>query len=58
MRRVVVTGIGIVSSIGNDRNEVLNSLRAGRSGIEFSPEYAELGLRSQVHAPLRIDTEA
>ena len=58
MRRVVVTGIGIVSSIGNDRNEVLNSLREGRSGVEFSPEYAELGLRSRVHAPLRIDTEA
>ena len=58
MRRVVVTGIGIVSSIGNDRNAVLNSLRAGRSGIEFSPEYAELGFRSRVHAPLRIDTEA
>ena len=58
MRRVVVTGIGIVSSIGNDRNEVLNSLREGRSGVEFSPEYAELGFRSQVHAPLRIDTEA
>ena len=58
MRRVVVTGIGIVSSIGNDRNAVLNSLRAGRSGIEFSPEYAQLGFRSRVHAPLRIDTEA
>ena len=42
MRRVVVTGIGIVSGIGNDRNEVLNSLREGRSGVEFSPEYAEL----------------
>ena len=58
MRRVVVTGIGIVSSIGNTRNEVLNSLREGRSGVEFSPEYAELGFRSRVHAPLRIDTEA
>ena len=40
------------------RNEVLNSLREGRSGVEFSPEYAELGFRSRVHAPLRIDTEA
>lgn len=58
MRRVVVTGIGIVSSIGNDRHEVLRSLREGRSGIEFSSEYAELGLRSNVYGPLRIDTEA
>lgn len=58
MRRVVVTGIGIVSSIGNDRHEVLASLREGRSGIEFCPEYAELGLRSHVCGSLHIDTEA
>ncbi|RRQ22409.1 beta-ketoacyl-ACP synthase I [Thiohalobacter thiocyanaticus] len=58
MRRVVVTGIGIVSSIGNNTREVLDSLRAGRSGIEFSEEYKELGFRSQVHGPMHVDTEA
>ena len=48
MRRVVVTGMGIVSSIGNNQHEVLQSLREGRSGIEFVPEMADLGFRSQV----------
>lgn len=56
MRRVVVTGIGIVSSIGNDRHEVLESLKAGRSGFEFVPEYQEMGLRSQVHGSLKLNT--
>jgi len=55
VRRVVVTGFGIVSSIGNDAAEVTESLRSGRSGIERSDEYAELGFRSQVHAPVRLD---
>ena len=55
MRRVVVTGLGIVSSIGNNRDEVVASLREGRSGIEFSEEYAELGFRSRVHGPVRLD---
>ena len=55
MKRVVVTGLGIVSSIGNNKEEVLESLRVGRSGIEFAPEYAELGLRSHVHGPIRLD---
>ncbi len=55
MRRVVVTGIGIVSSIGNDKNEVLESLRKGRSGIEFSEEYAELGLRSHVYGSIKME---
>ena len=50
MRRVVVTGIGIVSSIGNNTNEVLASLREAKSGISAAAEYAELGFRSQVHA--------
>jgi 3-oxoacyl-[acyl-carrier-protein] synthase-1 len=54
-RRVVVTGYGIISSIGNDRTEVLQSLRCGRSGIEHNPEYADLGFRSQVHGPIRLD---
>jgi 3-oxoacyl-[acyl-carrier-protein] synthase I len=58
MRRVVVTGMGIVSSIGNNTNEVLASLREARSGVVASPEYAELGFRSQVHAPPQIDWEA
>ncbi len=48
MRRVVITGIGIVSSIGNNAAEVEASLRAGRSGITFQPAYAEHGFRSQV----------
>lgn len=55
MKRVVVTGIGIVSSIGTDKQQVLESLRGGASGIERSEEYAELGFRSQVHGPVRID---
>ena len=58
MRRVVVSGIGIVSSIGNNANEVLASLREARSGIVAAPEYAELGFRSQVHAPPQIDWES
>ena len=57
MRRVVITGIGIVSSIGADANAVLASLREARSGISFSPEYAELGFRSQVHADPGLDWE-
>lgn len=55
MRRVVVTGMGIVSSIGNDTAEVLESLRQARSGVVFAPEYAELGFRCQVHGAPRLD---
>jgi len=58
MRRVVVTGMGIVSSIGNNANEVLASLREAKSGIIAAPEYAELGFRCQVHAAPNIDWEA
>lgn len=54
-RRVVITGIGIVSCIGNNKDEVLASLKAGKSGITFAPEYAELGFRSQVHGKPNID---
>jgi 3-oxoacyl-[acyl-carrier-protein] synthase I len=54
MRRVVVTGFGIVSSIGNNRAEVLDSLRTGRSGMRFNEEYRELGFRSHVYAPVEI----
>jgi 3-oxoacyl-[acyl-carrier-protein] synthase-1 len=55
MRRVVVTGLGIVSSIGNNRDEVVQSLREGKSGIEFAQVYADLGFRSQVHGPIRLN---
>lgn len=54
-RRVVVTGLGIVSSIGNNKEEVEASLRAGRSGIVASEVYAEMGFRSRVHGALNID---
>ena len=58
MRRVVVTGIGIVSSIGVNADEVLASLRETKSGIRAAPEYAELGFRSQVEAKPQIDWES
>ncbi len=58
MRRVVVTGLGIVSSIGNNADEVLASLRNGTSGIEACPEMAEHGFRSQVAGTLKIDPTA
>ena len=58
MRRVAVTGIGIVSSIGNNANEVLASLREARSGVVAAPKYAELGFRCQVHGEPHIDWEA
>jgi 3-oxoacyl-[acyl-carrier-protein] synthase-1 len=55
MRRVVVTGLGIVSSIGNNASEVTASLREGRSGISFAPEYDKHGFRSQVHGKPVVD---
>lgn len=58
MRRVVVTGMGIVSSIGNTLDDVRTSLRDARSGISAAPEYGELGFRCQVHAAPDIDWEA
>jgi 3-oxoacyl-[acyl-carrier-protein] synthase-1 len=58
MRRVVVTGIGIVSSIGNTADEVSASLREARSGVIAAPEYAILGFRCQVHAAPQIDWES
>ncbi len=57
MKRVVITGLGIVSSIGNNREEVANSLRQGKSGIEFAEKYAEMGFRSHVHGSVTIDIE-
>ncbi|ASF46839.1 beta-ketoacyl-ACP synthase I [Methylovulum psychrotolerans] len=58
MRRVVVTGLGIVSSIGNTPTEVIGSLREGRSGIVFADVYKELGFRSQIHGAINIDLDA
>jgi 3-oxoacyl-[acyl-carrier-protein] synthase-1 len=55
MRRVAVTGIGIVSSIGANAGEVTDSLRHARSGVVAAPEYVELGFRCQVHAPPKIE---
>jgi len=57
MRRAVVTGMGIVSAIGNDTQEVLASLREAKSGIVKSDKYAELGFRSQVHGAPNLDWE-
>jgi 3-oxoacyl-[acyl-carrier-protein] synthase-1 len=54
MRRAVITGLGIVSSIGNNKQEVSDSLRTGRSGITFSQQFADMGLRSQVWGDLKI----
>jgi len=58
MRRIVITGIGIVSAIGDTAADVTASLREARSGVVAAPEYAELGFRCQVHAPTRCDWEA
>jgi 3-oxoacyl-[acyl-carrier-protein] synthase-1 len=58
MRRVAITGIGIVSSIGVEAESVTASLRDARPGVVFAPEYAELGFRCQVHAPSKIDWES
>lgn len=56
-RRVAVTGIGIVCSIGNNKDEVTESLKSGRSGIVYHPEYAELGFRSRVHGAIRLNPD-
>ena len=55
MRRVVVTGIGIVSSIGNNQNEVLSSLKAGTSGINYREDFEEVGLKSKVAGSIDLD---
>ncbi len=57
MRRVVVTGLGVVSSIGNNKQEVVESLKTGRSGIRFSETYAEMGFRSHIHGDIRLDLD-
>jgi 3-oxoacyl-[acyl-carrier-protein] synthase I len=59
MKRVVITGLGIVSSLGNNKDEVKNSLYEGQSGITYQPEYAEHGLRSHVAGSVKnLDIEA
>ena len=58
MKRVVVTGIGIVSSIGSNREQVAQSLRHGRSGLRLSEEYRDLGFRSHVFGPIDFDVDA
>lgn len=57
MRRVVITGMGIVSSLGNDAVAVEKNLREGNSGIRFQPAYAERGFRSQVEGALHVDLD-
>ena len=57
LRRVVVTGMGVVSSLGNDIAEVTASLKAGKSGIQFCEDYAEIGMRSQIAGRVHIDTK-
>src|SRR5262245_18577828 len=57
MRRVVVTGMGIVSSIGNNTQEVLTSLREAKSGISRADKYAELGFRCQVHGAATLNAD-
>ena len=58
MKRVVITGMGIVSSIGNNKSDVLDSLKNSKSGIQYSPEYAELEFRSHVYGAIDIDLDA
>lgn len=58
MKRVVVTGMGIISCLGKDVEEVTQSLREGRSGISFQPEYEALGFRSQVAGSPKVDLDA
>ena len=55
MRRAVITGLGVVSSIGNDKNEVSESLREARSGITLCETYRDMGFRSHVHGSPNID---
>ena len=58
MKRVVITGMGLVSPLGNNKIETLDSLRETRSGIKFQDAYKELGLRSHIAGSIEIDVEA
>ena len=55
MKRVVITGLGVVSSIGNNKQEVTESLKAGRSGITHSDQFEEMKLRSHVWGDIKLD---
>jgi 3-oxoacyl-[acyl-carrier-protein] synthase-1 len=55
LKRVVITGLGIISSIGNNQQEVAEALRQGRSGIKFNQEYADLGFRTHIHGAIDLD---
>jgi 3-oxoacyl-[acyl-carrier-protein] synthase-1 len=57
MKRVVISGIGIVSCLGNDKNAVLDSLQQGRSGIKFKQEYADIGMRSHIAGSVDINID-
>lgn len=58
MKRVVVTGMGIISSIGNNKAEVVDALKEGKSGITHYPQYEELGFRSHVHGDIELDLDS
>jgi 3-oxoacyl-[acyl-carrier-protein] synthase-1 len=58
MKRVVITGYGIVSCLGNDSDAVLDSLKQGRSGIKFQQEYVDMGMRSHIAGSVDIDADA
>ena len=55
LKRVVITGLGIKSSIGNSQEEVLGALKSATGGITYSQEYADLGFRTNLHAPIDLD---
>ena len=55
MRRVVVTGIGVVSSIGNSKDQVLDSLQKGASGIDYREDFQEMGLKSRIAGSIKLD---
>ena len=57
MRRVVITGMGIVSCLGNNAGEVLSSLKEGRSGIRFNQSYVDVGMRSHISGSVQLNTE-
>ena len=57
MKKVVVTGYGIISCIGNSKNEVINSLKLGKSGISQNKEYSDMGFRSQISGSINLDLE-
>lgn len=57
MKRAVITGLGIKSSIGNNKQDVIESLRNAHSGIEYATEYEELGFRSHIYGPIRLDLD-